>query len=399
MQTPKTRFMSNLQTFQPHQPIPYGRQTLGEDEIQAVIAVLKSPFLTQGPAIERFEQAVAEYCGVAYAVAFSSGTAALHGAYFAAGIDSGDEVITTPLTFLATANAVLYQQGTPVFADVDPATWNLDPVVAQAKITSKTKAIAPVHFAGQPVDLQAFYDLADQHGLMVIEDACHALGAMYNDKPIGQCRDMAVFSFHPVKSITTGEGGMVVTPHRHAYEKLLQFRTHGVVRDDNAFEYLSEGPWYYEMQVLGFNYRLTDIQAALGTVQMSRLKDFIATRRQLVQRYREAFSDFDPILMQAPLAQAQSANHLFPIVINPKATSIDRLTLFKALQAANIRPQVHYMPVHMHPYYRNHLQTRPGDFPYSEAYYQHCLSLPLYPTLSFEEQDYVIQTVQQALVG
>jgi len=389
--------MLNPLQFKPAKPIPYGRQTLGAEELDAVMAVLRSDYLTQGPAIEQFEKAVADYCQVPYAVAFSSGTAALHAACHAAGLGTGNEAITTPITFVATANAVLYQNATPVFADIDPATWNLDPQKAAEKISPNTKALMPVHFAGQPVDLDAFYTLADQHDLVVIEDACHALGAEYHGKPIGHCRDMAVFSFHPVKSITTGEGGMVVTPHRHYYEKLLQFRTHGITKDSRTFTAFEGAPWEYEMQDLGYNYRMTDIQAALGVAQMHKLDDFIQRRTQLVTRYREAFTDLPAIRCQSPMPDTHSGHHLYAILLDANHCNLMRRAVFEKLVEADIRPQVHYIPVHLQPYYQQHLGTKPGDYLFAEEYYAHCLSLPLYPTLSDEEQDYVIETLRNLL--
>ncbi len=385
--------MSNPTRFSPTHPLPYGKQSVGEKDVEAVIEVLNSPYLTQGPAIQAFEEAVAAYCGVPYAVAFSSGTAALHGAYAAAGIGLGDEVVTSPITFAATSNAVLYQNGTPVFADIDPRTWNLDPVATAARITPKTKALAPIHFAGQPADLNAFYQLADAHDLVVIEDACHALGGRYQGKPIGQCRDMAVFSFHPVKSITTGEGGMVVTPHRSYYEKLLQFRSHGITKHADTFSVFEGAPWEYEMQFLGYNYRITDIQAALGTAQLEKLDGFVARRQELAERYEAAFAPYPAIETQARTQDTQSGHHLFVIRLNPEYSPISRRTLYDRLVAANIMPQVHYIPVHLQPYYQDTLGTGPGDYPHAEFYYNHCLSLPLYPSLSNQEQDYVIEQV------
>lgn len=382
----------------PVKPIPYGRQSLDQAEIDAVIEVLRSPWLTQGPKIAEFEAKVAEYCDIPYAVAFSNGTAALHAACFAAGLGPGDEGITTPITFVATSNAVLYQQARPVFADIDPETWNLCPKSVEQKLTPRTKALLPVHFAGQPVDLQAFYELADRHNLTVIEDACHALGAVYQGKPIGHCRDMAVFSFHPVKSITTGEGGMVVTPHRHVYDKLIRFRTHGITRDPALLTTQNAPPWHYEMQMLGYNYRMTDIQAAMGVVQMQKLDGFITRRNHLVQRYRQAFQGHSAIEMQAgrPSASDRAADHLFIIRVNDSAT---RLALFQALSQVGIHTQVHYSPVHLQPYYRQHLQTRPGDCPHAEAYAETCLSLPLYPDLADSEQDDVIAQVRRILAN
>jgi perosamine synthetase len=390
--------MFNTTDYIPAETIPYGCQTLGDEEINAVIEVLKSPNLTQGPMVEKFETAVAAYCGVRYAVAFSSGTAALQAACYAAGIEKDNEAVTSPLTFVATANAVLYQGGRPVFADIDEDTWNLNPELVKAKLSPRTRALILVHYAGQPVDLDVYYEMAEKFNLVVIEDACHALGARYHDWPVGHCRDMAVFSFHPVKSITTGEGGMVVTPHHNFYQRLLQFRSHGITRDTDKFEVLKGDPWEYEMQTLGHNYRITDIQAAIGLVQMGKLDGFIKIRNRLAMRYRQVFSDL-PLKMQQSLPETTSACHLFPVWLNPAETSVSRLELFKMLVNARIRPQVHYIPVHLQPYYQKNLGTKRGDCPVAERYYDGCLSLPLYPGLGDQDQEYVISQVRQALIS
>ena len=271
--------------------IPYGKQSMDEADIQAVIEVLKSDFLTTGPKIKEFEQAVAEYTGAEYAAAVSNGTAALHAACFAAGIGPGDEVITTPLTFAASANCVLYCGGKPVFADVDKKTYNIDPEEIKKKITDKTKAILPVHLAGQPCDMEAIHAIAREYRLTVIEDGAHALGASYQGEKIGMLSDLTTFSFHPVKPITTGEGGMVVTNDRTLYQRICLFRSHGITRDADRMEH-NEGGWFYEQQALGFNYRITDIQCALGVSQMKKLDTFLAERRRLADRYTEAFKDF-----------------------------------------------------------------------------------------------------------
>lgn len=388
--------MPNTSAFRPSQPIAYGKQTLDDQDIQAVVDVLKSPYLTQGPAIAAFEKAVASYCQVGYAVAFSSGTAALHAAYHVIGLGPGDEAITSPITFAASSNAMAYVGATPVFADIDPNTWNLSLDAVKQKLTSKTKALVPVHFAGLPVDLEAYYAFADQHNLVVIEDAAHALGAHYQGHPVGQCRDMGILSFHPVKSITTGEGGMVVTPHRHYYEALLQFRTHGITKNTEQFKVFSGAPWEYEMQELGYNYRMTDIQAALGLSQLSKLDDFIARRQIIVDRYRQAFADLPAVSMQAQPTDRQSAHHLFILTLNDSAP-LERRALFEALWAQNIRPQVHYIPVHLQPYYQEQYGYGTGDFPIAEDYYSRCISLPIYPTLTDEEQQYIIDCIKSHL--
>ena len=270
--------------------IPYGRQWIEEDDIQAVIEALKSDFLTTGPRVTQFEKLVAEYTGANYAVAVANGTAALHAACFAAGIGPGDEVITSPITFAASANCVLYCGGIPVFADIDPCTYNIDPNDIRSKITSKTKAIIPVHLAGQPCDMDEIHKIAEQYNLTVIEDGAHALGAEYKGKRIGSLSDMTTFSFHPVKPITTGEGGIITTNDENLYQKLIMFRSHGITRDPALLQ-KNEGSWYYEQQSLGYNYRITDIQCALGISQMKKLDRFIKTRRKLAQRYCNALEN------------------------------------------------------------------------------------------------------------
>ncbi len=276
------------------QYLPYGRQSLDDDDIQAVVNVLRGDYLTTGPAVESFEKDVADYVGAKYAVAFANGTAALHGACFAAGIGEGDEVITSPLTFAASANCVLYQGGKPVFADVHPETYNISPYSIEELITDKTKAIIPVDFAGLPSDLDAINSIAQKYNLIVIEDGAHALGSKYKGQPVGSISDMTMFSFHPVKLITTGEGGIITTNHKEYYQKLRQFRSHGITRELCLLNNC-HGPWYYEMQFLGYNYRITDIQAALGSSQLKRLDSFVQRRRDLAKAYTQAFADIDEI--------------------------------------------------------------------------------------------------------
>jgi perosamine synthetase len=379
----------------PEEYIGYGKQTLYPEDIAAVMAALADPFLTQGPAVKTFENAVSDYCGVQYAVAFSSGTAALHGACMAAGLKKGDEAITSCNTFVASSNAMIYVGATPVFVDIDPQTYNLDLNRVREAITPQTKVLMPVHFAGLPVDLDALYALAEEKNLIVIEDASHALGAAYHKTRIGNCKDMAVFSFHPVKSVTTGEGGVVTTNNPVFYEKLLTFRTHGITKKTADFKCLEPDPWVYEMHSLGFNYRLTDFQAALGTSQMKHLQSFIERRNTLARRYQEAFSPFqEAIRFQQPATSGvYSAFHLFVIRLLSKQAQADRLALYMALKNQGILTQVHYIPVHLHPYYRETFATAPGDFPMAEAYYNSCLSLPLYPDLTEAQQDRIIHAV------
>ena len=368
--------------------IPYGKQTIEQDDIQAVVDVLKSDFLTTGPKIAEFEQTVADYVGAKYAVAISNGTSALHAACFAAGIEPGDEVITTPLTFAASANCVLYCGGTPVFADVDPKTYNIDPEDIQRKITDRTKAIIAVHLAGQPCDMDAIHSIAREHGLIVIEDGAHALGSVYKGKKVGSMSDMTTFSFHPVKPITTGEGGMIVTDNEDFYKKMILFRSHGITRDDSMMT-RNDGPWFYQQFNLGYNYRITDIQCALGCSQMKKLDRFLARRKEIVARYNEAFVDCDNIITPYQLSDTESGWHLYIVQVK----KCDRRQVFENMREKGIGVNVHYIPVYMHPYYQEHGYEN-VHCANAEEIYSHIISLPLYPGLTSEQQDYVIDTLK-----
>jgi len=332
--------------------LPYARQWVSEEDVAAVAEVLRGEWLTTGPKIREFEEAVAAYVGARYAVAVASGTAALHAACFVAGIGPGDEVITTPLTFAASANCVLYAGAEPVFADVDLATGNIDPEDVARKVTPRTRAIIPVHLAGHPCDLDRLHAIARRHGLVVIEDAAHALGAEYRGRRIGGLSDLTIFSFHPVKHITTGEGGMVTTNDPELYRRLVAFRNHGIVREPEYFLEEPHGPWYYEMQHLGYNYRLTDIQAALGLSQLARLEQFLARRREIVVAYNAAFAGLPWLQTPAEPPDGRSAWHLYMVRLCLERLRVDRATVFRALWAENIGVQVHYIPVYLHPYYR-----------------------------------------------
>lgn len=373
--------------------IPYGRQTIDEDDINAVVDVLKSDYLTTGPKIAEFEQAVASYTGAKYAVAISNGTSALHAACFAAGIGQGDEVITTPLTFAASANCVLYCGGTPVFADVDPYTYNIDPKDIRKKITDKTKAIIAVHLAGQPCDMDEIHSIAQEHNLIVIEDGAHALGSVYKGKKVGCLSDMTTFSFHPVKPITTGEGGMIMTDNEELYKRLVLFRSHGITRD-NSMMTRNEGPWFYQQLDLGYNYRITDIQCALGCSQMRKLDKFLKRRRELAERYNNAFIECDNIVTPYQLPDTQSGWHLYIVQVK----NHDRKQVFETLRDKGIGVNVHYIPVYMHPYYREH-GYKDVHCANAEEIYSHIISLPLYPGLTDEQQDYVIDTLKQLCEG
>lgn len=371
--------------------IPYGRQTIEDDDIQAVVDVLRGDYLTTGPKIAEFEKMVADYVGAKYAVAISNGTSALHAACHAAGIGPGDEVITTPLTFAASANCVLYCGGTPVFADVDERTYNIDPEDIRRKITKKTKAIIAVHLAGQPCEMDEIHEIAKEHNLLVIEDGAHALGSEYKGKKVGTLSDMTTFSFHPVKPITTGEGGMIVTDNEEFYQKMILFRSHGITRDESLLT-RNEGPWYYQQLELGYNYRITDIQCALGCSQMKKLDRFLARRRELVKRYDAAFADCENIVIPYQMPEAVSGWHLYIIQVK----NCDRREVFERLRAEGVGVNVHYIPVYMHPYYQEHGYSE-VHCPRVEEIYARMISLPLYPGLTGEQQDAVIAKVLESV--
>ena len=369
--------------------IPYGRQSVDEADIQAVDDVLQSDYLTTGPKIREFEQAVCRYTKAKYAVAVSNGTAALHAACFAAGIGKGDEVITTPLTFAASSTCVLSCGGTPVVADVDPKTYNLDPDDILGKITKRTKAIIAVHLAGQPCDMEKICAIAREHHLIVIEDGAHALGSEYKGKKIGAVSDLTTFSFHPVKPITTGEGGMIVTDDPKLYERMCLFRSHGITRD-TALMTRNEGPWFYQQLHLGYNYRITDVQCALGVSQMKKLDYFIGRRRELAKRYDTAFADCPDIITPYQAPETDSGWHLYIIQVK----NHDRKRVFEKLGAAGIGVNVHYIPVYFHPYYQEH-GYQDVHCPNAEEIYSRMISLPLYPDLTNEAQDFIIEKVKE----
>jgi perosamine synthetase len=371
--------------------LPYGHQSVDEADVQAVVDVLRSDWLTTGPKVAEFEQAFAARVGAADAVSFSSGTAALHAAAFAAGLGAGDEAITTPMTFAATANCVLYQSAMPVFADVCPDTLNLDPEQIAKKLSSKTRAILPVAYAGHPADLDSIMKIASEHGLIVIEDACHALGAKYGERLTGSIADMTVFSFHPVKHITTGEGGMVATNNVQFAETLRRFRNHGISSD--ARQRQSAGQWHYEMVLLGFNYRLPDIACALGIEQLKKLDTNLARRREIAARYAAALREIPGIIPPVPRLGVTPVWHLYPIRLDAAKLSADRAQIFRALRAENIGVNVHYIPVHLHPYYQERFNYRGGEYPVAEKAYQHLISLPMFHGMSDRDVHDVIAAV------
>jgi perosamine synthetase len=378
------------------QLLPYGHQWIDDDDIEAVTSVLKTDWITQGPLVHEFEQVISRYCQARYAVAFSSGTAALHGAAFAAGISKGNDIITTPITFVADGNCALYQGGNVKLADIQPTTYNIDPHTIKKTITRKTKALIPVDFAGQPCDIDEINDIAQDHGIPVLEDAAHALGAEYKGKKVGALVDMTILSFHPVKAITTGEGGMVLTENQEYYERLQTFRTHGITKDARRLT-KNEGVWYYEMQELGYNYRLTDFQCALGINQCKKLDRFIQRRREIVQRYNDAFKDLPEIVTPYEKKDVRSAYHIYVIQLQLEQLRVDRKTIFDALRAENIGVQVHYIPVHYQPYYRKHSRYKKGDFPQAERYYERAITLPLFPRMTDQDVEDVIEGVHKII--
>lgn len=375
--------------------LPYGRQSIDESDIQGVVDVLRSDWLTTGPRVAEFEEAFAAWVGAKYAVSFSSGTAALHGAAFAAGLKPGDEAITSPMTFAATANCVLYQGATPVFADVSPDTLNLDPEDCARRITPRTKAILPVDYAGHPADLDAVAAFAEKHGLVVIEDACHALGAEYRGRRVGSISQMSVFSFHPVKHLTTGEGGMVSTDNSAFAETLRRFRNHGISSD--ARQRQQDGEWFYEMVLLGFNYRLTDIACALGIQQLDKLESNLRRRREIAVRYSAAFEEIQGIVAPKIREDVNPAWHLYPVRFQLEHLSDGRAQVFRALRAENIGVNVHYIPVHLHPFYTDRFGYKPGAYPVAEDAYERLMSLPMFHAMSDQDVEDVIRAVNKVM--
>ena len=385
--------------------ISYGRHWIDENDIQAVAEVLRSDRITQGPKVEEFERELSDYCCAKYAVALSSGTAALHVACLAAGIGPGDEVITSPNTFVASANCAAYCGARPVFADINIDTYNISPEEIEKKITKHTKAIIPVHFAGQSCDMEAIQQIVKaaekKYGrkIYVIEDACHALGSEYRNKKVGcsEYSDMSVFSFHPVKHITTGEGGMVVTNDEQLGGKIRMLRSHGITSDCNVIGSLS-GPWYYEQRLLGFNYRITDIQCALGISQFKKLSRFKQRRRNIVEHYNDAFLDLKYVTIPFEKKECNSNFHLYVLLVNFNALGMTRSEFMSLLKDKDICTQVHYIPVHTQPFFKDRFNTKPGDCPVAEQYYEECISLPLYPAMDDHQIKKVINTVKQIVI-
>ena len=375
--------------------IPYGRQWIDEDDIAAVVEVLRSDFLTTGPAVGRFEQALTHATGVTHAVALNSGTSALHAMYFAAGIGPGDEIITSPLTFAATANAALYLGATVRFVDVEPDTGNLDPELVEEAITGRTKCIVPVDFAGHPADYDRLRPIADRHDLKLLADAAHSLGATYKGRPVGTLADATELSFHPVKPITTAEGGAVVSEDVELAARARRFRTHGITKDPRELERPDEGGWWYEQHDLGFNYRLTDVQAALGTSQLGKLARFIDRRRAIAATYDDAFSDLQAVERPGRRAEVDPGWHLYVIHIRNRAL---RRHVFDRLREDGIGVQVHYLPVPMHPFYRE-LGYDPDATPVAMDFYAGAISLPIHPKMQSSDLERVVAAVRRAAEG
>jgi UDP-4-amino-4,6-dideoxy-N-acetyl-beta-L-altrosamine transaminase len=377
-----------------HGFIPYAKHWIDEKDIDEVVKIMKDGWITQGPKIKEFENRIASFVNAKHAVAFSSGTAALHAASFAAGISRGEEAITTSMTFAASSNCILYQNGRPVFADIDKRTYNIDSNEIKKKITDKTKAIIPVDFTGQPCDLDPIFELAEKNNLTIIEDACHALGSTYKGNKIGSISDLNVFSFHPAKHITTAEGGIVCTNSKELYDRLLLFRNHGITKDFDKLQSSNVGSWFYEQQVLGYNYRINDLQCALGLSQLKRIKSFINRRKEIVNRYNEEFEKVEELVTPFQLEFVDSSWHLYVIQLNLERIKVNRRIIFDELRNNNLGVQVHYIPVYLHPYYQK-LGYKNGLCPNSEWLYERIISLPLYPKMTDSEVGFVVDTVRR----
>lgn len=377
-------------------PIYYGRQCIEEDDIEAVVATLKSDLITCGPRAAEFEKNLCKVTGAKYAVAVSNGTAALHLAALAAGFTGGDEVIVSPITFAASANCVLYCGAKPVFADINPETYNIDPASIRKLITPRTKGIVAVDFTGQAVQLDEIRQIAQEHHLILIEDAAHAIGTKYKGQPVGSIADMTCFSFHPVKTVTGGEGGAITTNKEELYRKLLRLRTHGITRNQSEMVHPTDAKWYNEQVELGFNYRITDFQAALLISQLNKLSRFSARRREIVKRYDEEFGKMPELVVQKEIPESDTTRHLYILRLNPERLTCDRRQFFDALYAENVCPQVHYMPVYYHSYYEK-LGYQKGICPNAEKLYEEIMSIPLYFSLTDKEVEDTICAVKKVV--
>lgn len=376
--------------------LPYARQYIDDRDLDAVNEVLKSDFLTTGPKAKEFEEAIAEYVGAKYAVTFSNGTAALHGACYAAGVGEGDEVITTPITFASSANCALFMGATPVFADINKDNFNIDVKEIKEKITAKTKVIIPVDYTGQAVDIDGIKELIEGTDIVIIEDSAHALGTEYKGKKVGGLADMTMFSFHPVKTITTGEGGVITTNNEEYYKKLVNFRSHCITRDIEQLQDKDNGGWYYEQQDLGFNYRMTEIQAALGISQLNKLEGFIDRRKEIVQKYNEAFERLEGLILHKNEDYSDTVNHLYVLKLDLPKLTADRKEIYNALIAENIGVNVHYIPVYWHPYYQK-LGYQKGLCPKAEELYHAIITIPLFPAMTDEDVKDVIKGVNKII--
>lgn len=375
-------------------PIFYGHQYIDEADIQAVVEVMKSDYLTCGPKIGELEKKLCDVTGAKYAVVCANGTAALHIAALCAGVGEGDEVITTPITFAASANCALYCGARPVFADIDSETYNIDPAKVEAAITPRTKAVVAVDYTGQSVELGPIREICKKHGLVLIEDGAHVIGTTYKGRPNGSIADMTTFSFHPVKTVTGGEGGAVLTNDEILYKKLLLYRAHGITREEKLMEHEPDGPWYYEQISLGYNYRITDMQAALIISQLDKLPMFSARRKEIVKRYDEAFRKMPELFVQREIPESDTTRHLYILRIVPEKLKINRRQFFDALAAENVHCNVHYIPTYYFPYYEK-LGYRRGLCPHAEKLYEEILSLPLYYAMSDEDVESVIEAVKK----
>ena len=372
----------------------YGHQYVDKADVKAVEEVLTSDYLTCGPKVVELEKRLCELTGAKYAVTVSNGTAALHIAAMAAGVGEGDELITTPITFAASANCALYCGGTPVFADIDPNTYNIDPECVRGKITERTRAVVAVDFTGQAARLDELLDVCRDKGIILIEDGAHSFGTKYKGKPVGSIADMTTFSFHPVKTVTGGEGGAVLTNDEAYYKRLLLYRAHGITRDESLMEHETDGSWYYEQIALGYNYRMTDMQAALITSQLDKLPMFSSRRKEIVKRYDEAFSEMPELFVQREIPESDTTRHLYILRLVPEKLCIDRRRFFEALAAENVCCNVHYIPTYYFPYYEK-LGYRRGLCPNAEKLYEEIISLPLYYAMSDEDVESVIRAVKK----
>lgn len=371
--------------------LPYGRQSIDEEDVQAVADALRSPWLTTGPKVVELEHAFAEFVGAREAVAVANGTAALHAAIYALGIGPGDEVIVTPLTFAASANCVVFQGGTPIFADVDPETLLIDPARVEALVTPRTRAIVAVDYAGQPCDYEVLRVIASRYGLSIIADACHAVGGSDRGQTVGTLADISTFSLHPVKHFTTGEGGLITTDDPELARRMRLFRNHGITTDHRQRE--QQGSWAYEMVDLGYNYRLTDIQCALGLSQLGKLPGWVARRQAIAAHYDAAFAEMTAVHPLAVRPGVSHAYHLYMVRLDLGRLTVDRATIFQALRVEGIGVNVHYIPVHLHPFYRQRFSTGPGLCPVAEAAYEELITLPIFPAMSEQDVDDVVTAV------